>query len=225
MVDDASTDQSLKRLSHAGVAVIHNEENLGPVRARNAGARTARGDYLLFLDADAVLTPGYVARLREFLEKHTDIGVASGKILTEDGERMWFNFGYDPAPLRDMMQNFFDAIAARLPKGQWRRSLLARIAHPFTLNFAPDREMKVDWVVEMAFMTHRELFEAVGGLDEHFFMFFEGPDYCRRVRTAGYGVYYLPYVICRHLGGHSHAAIRDKIFAESREYYLQKYSR
>lgn len=207
VVDDASTDDSLEILKNYEVAVIKNEKNLGPVVARNIGAKRATGKYLLFLDSDAKLAPNYVPDLAAFFEVHPDAGVVSGKVLGDDGKRMWFNFGYDPSPIRD-----------------WLQGAVGFLGRPFTLNFVPDEVRKVDWVVEMAFMTRRDLFEKLGGLDEHFFMFFEGPDYCRRVRNLGYNVYYFPGAICKHLGGHSHSESRDRFFQESRSYYLKKYS-
>jgi N-acetylglucosaminyl-diphospho-decaprenol L-rhamnosyltransferase len=223
VVDDASTDRSVEILRSRDVIVIRNETNLGPVKSRNIGARSARGTYLLFLDADAALAPDYIPRITEFLDRHRDAGVASGKVIGDDGKRMWFNFGHDPCPLRDKAQNIVDALAVKLLDNAVLRSVVGSF-RPFTLNFVPDKIRKVDWVVEMALVTRRELFEKLGGFDERFYMFFEGPDYCRRVRKAGFSVYYLHDAVCAHLGGHSHAAERKRIFAESRACYFRKYS-
>src|ERR1700722_1677788 len=93
VVDDASTDGSMGILKNLGVTVIQNEKNFGPVRSRNIGARMARGKYILFLDSDAAIAPNYVAGIVDFLENHQKVGVVSGKVLGDDGKRMWFNFG------------------------------------------------------------------------------------------------------------------------------------
>ena len=98
------------------------------------------------------------------------------------------------------------------------------MATPFTLNLVPDSPRKVDWVVEMGFMTWKSLFEELNGLDEEFVMFYEGPDYCRRVRNFGYDVWYTPDSSVHHLGGHSHSSeIRQKLFDQSRIRYYEKY--
>ena len=44
--------------------------NGGPSRARNLGAREATGEYLIILDSDVVLPPGYLTAVDDYLEKH-----------------------------------------------------------------------------------------------------------------------------------------------------------
>ena len=51
--------------------------------------------------------------------------------------------------------------------------------------------------------VRRVTLEAIGGLDERFFMYFEDADLCRRSREAGWPVYYLPQVEVLHLTGAS----------------------
>lgn len=58
VVDDASNDDTAAAARTAGVQLICLETNLGPAGARNRGAETARGEYLLFLDADVLVHPG-----------------------------------------------------------------------------------------------------------------------------------------------------------------------
>jgi|GEM_PF-6890792 len=223
-VDDASTDDSVEILKQYDLTLVRNEKNFGPVKSRNIGARIAKGSYLLFLDSDAKLARDYLAIVAGFLDKHPDAGVVSGKIIAESGGRMWFNFGYDPAPVRDRLQNVFDDAVQKTHNIPWLQSLLKWAALPFTLNFVHDAVRNVPWVAEMALVTRRDLFETLCGFDENLFMFFEGPDYCRRARMAGYSSYYVPDAICEHLGGHSHGETRARIFQESRAYYLKKYS-
>jgi glycosyltransferase involved in cell wall biosynthesis len=67
VVDDGSTDDSLARIRAtagflAGRVELVAQTNGGVARARNAGAARARGQYLVFLDADDLLEPNYVAR-------------------------------------------------------------------------------------------------------------------------------------------------------------------
>lgn len=223
VVDDASTDNSLEVLAQFPVRVIRNEKNLGPVGSRNIGAQGAKGTYLLFLDADAEINNTYASALRQFLIAHPHAGIVTGKVISEKNERMWFNFGYEPSIVRNAIARIFPT----LRPWTWpprARNVLYKIAEPFTLNFVPDKERRVDWVVEMGCMTPRAIFEALGGFDAHFFMFFEGPDYCRRARDKGYEAWFTPVASLRHLGGHSHPSdARGRHFRESRRYYMQKH--
>jgi len=62
VVDDGSRDESARICEGLGVTVLR-QAHQGPGRARNLGARTAKGSILVFVDADMVLDPTYVSRL------------------------------------------------------------------------------------------------------------------------------------------------------------------
>lgn len=61
----------------------------------------------------------------------------------------------------------------------------------------------VDWVSGACMISRRRTLEALGGLDERFFMYFEDADLCRRARKEGWGVFYLPGVTVTHEAGGS----------------------
>ena len=61
VVDGGSRDRTVELARRLGAKVIEQPSNIA--EARNIGARAARGDYLLFLDADTVLPPGFMEAL------------------------------------------------------------------------------------------------------------------------------------------------------------------
>lgn len=77
-VDDASTDNTPAVATQMGVRVLRLAENSGPAAARNYGARHARGEILLFVDADVVVAPGAVGRVVNLLEEHPDVAAVFG---------------------------------------------------------------------------------------------------------------------------------------------------
>lgn len=96
VVDDASTDDSLevaRSLAAADprVQVIAHESNRGPVETFNDGLAAARGDYLVRLDADDLLTPGSLARAVAVAEALPDVGLVYGHPV---------HFHGNPPPLR-----------------------------------------------------------------------------------------------------------------------------
>jgi GT2 family glycosyltransferase len=64
VVDDASTDDTPRVAEGFGVRLVRLDTNRGPGGARNAGARVARGDVLFFVDADVVVAPDALDRVR-----------------------------------------------------------------------------------------------------------------------------------------------------------------
>ncbi|WP_307848842.1 glycosyltransferase family 2 protein [Microbispora oryzae] len=78
VVDDHSTDESVRIARSAGVNVIHTPANGGAAVARNAGAAAANGEILFFVDADVALAPDAVATAVAILEADPGVGAACG---------------------------------------------------------------------------------------------------------------------------------------------------
>jgi GT2 family glycosyltransferase len=65
VVDDGSTDGSAERASAVGARVIRMARRAGPAASRNRGAAAAACDVILFMDADVLVAPDTVARVRD----------------------------------------------------------------------------------------------------------------------------------------------------------------
>jgi cellulose synthase/poly-beta-1,6-N-acetylglucosamine synthase-like glycosyltransferase len=78
VVDDASIDDTPALAAAAGARVIRLPTNGGPSRARNAGAREARGEYLFFVDADVIVHESAMDQARAFLDDHADVAAVFG---------------------------------------------------------------------------------------------------------------------------------------------------
>lgn len=78
VVDDASTDGGGSVAAHIGARVLRLATNAGPAAARNHGARHALGDVLFFVDADVVVAPGTVERVRTALDTRPDVAAVFG---------------------------------------------------------------------------------------------------------------------------------------------------
>ncbi len=88
VVDNNSTDNTADLARQAGARVIFEPINqIG--RARNAGAAQATGDWLLFLDADSLLSPGLLADILRVIE--TGKYVVCGSTLRMEGLPWWAN--------------------------------------------------------------------------------------------------------------------------------------
>jgi glycosyltransferase involved in cell wall biosynthesis len=89
-VDDGSEDSTPKIISHY-VSMLGNQAKFfrtpwqGLGHARNLIVDNADGEFLLFVDADEVLTNGYIQEQVDFLEKHPEVGITSGIFKTVPG--------------------------------------------------------------------------------------------------------------------------------------------
>src|SRR5215471_8014528 len=81
VVDDGSSDDTARRAANAGARVVRLQHNLGPAAARNAGVAIARGDAIVFTDADCEPTREFLMRLTRPLRDPT-IGGSKGAYLS-----------------------------------------------------------------------------------------------------------------------------------------------
>ncbi len=222
IVDDFSddgTDEMIQK-EFRSVDFIRNEKNLGPTATRNRGAKIARENYLVFMDNDVLVRPDSLSDLVKFLEKNPEVGIVGGKVIPEGKEKTWWNMGYDPNNLRESFGYICGFLLERFPKSKWLKDLSMH----FVLNYWDyDKILEVDWVVETCFAIKRDVFEKVGGFDEQFFMFYEGPDLCKRIRKAGYKAYFNPEVTTDLLEGHTHQNKRNEFFLKSKYLFYKKH--
>ena len=182
VVDDASTDATPAVLAAIhGLRYLRNANNLGFIGSCNAGAAIARGEYLVLLNNDTVVQPGWLDALLRTFSIHPDTGLAGSKLVYPDG-RLQEAGGII----------FSDGSAANY----------GRNADPADPRFNFVRE--ADYCSGAAIALRRSLFEQLGGLDSHYSpAYFEDTDLAMRVRESGLKVRYQPASVVVHFEGAS----------------------
>ncbi len=85
VVDNGSTDDSVQRLSRfESIQLISLPENLGPCKSRNIGVAACSGEYLLFLDSDAVIEGPALRALVARMDREADLGIIGCRIVHAD---------------------------------------------------------------------------------------------------------------------------------------------
>ncbi|MGH3055251.1 MAG: glycosyltransferase, partial [Gaiellaceae bacterium] len=103
--------------------------------------------------------------------------------------------------------NRYSLLNRWFPRNRWsRRYLMSDWDH------ASVRE--ADWVAGACMVARREAVDAVGGMDEAFFMFNEDVDWCRRMNQAGWTVAYIPDAVCVHRVGASRHRTSTRVILE-----------
>src|SRR5580658_3388721 len=86
VVDDAYPGAEMAALSRVGgIVLLRNQHNLGFIRACNAAAAGARGAFLMFLNNDTLVRPGWLDSMVEMFEARDDVGIVGSKLIGEDG--------------------------------------------------------------------------------------------------------------------------------------------
>ncbi|HEY2944966.1 MAG TPA: glycosyltransferase family 2 protein [Vicinamibacteria bacterium] len=216
VVDNASGDGTpdLVRRQAPDARLILNESNRGFAAAVNQAARAAAGRHLLLLNPDARPLPGCISRLVAELDALPEAALAGPQLIGPDGAPQpsaWrapglLSLAYDALLLHNLMP----------------RSRLRRVS-------PTGREpVDVECVSGACLLVRRTAFEALGGLDERFFIYFEDTDLAVRARAAGYRVRLVPAAQAVHLvGGSSFQDRREFLvrFHQSRRRYLAKHHR
>jgi len=213
VVDNASRDGSAAwvREQHPEVRLIEAGDNLGFARANNLGIRSSASELVLLLNSDTVVPPHAIDRLVAALDRHPDV-VAAGPRLIDGAGNAELSWGEMISPVAEWRQR---ARMRRLARGEADATVLVeRLSR---------EERVVDWVSGACLLVRRNAAEAVGLLDERFFMYTEDVDFCAALRARGGRILFSPSAEVIHLRGRSAATAPDATNARYRESHLAFY--
>ena len=187
VVDNGSTDGTADfvRSEFPGVRLLVNEENVGFARANNRGLTVAKGTYTVLLNPDTEPQPRSLTEMVRFMDAHPRAGAGSPRLVRPGGSAQPYAFGDDPSP------------------GYLIRRAFAHARSGYLHDWGIVEPQQVGWVSGASLVARREAVQRVGGLDEKMFMYFEDNDWCRRMRLAGWQVWYNPRAEVVHIGGAS----------------------
>jgi GT2 family glycosyltransferase len=203
VVDNGSTDGSAAAARRrTPVTVIEAGANLGFARANNVGIRASTGTNILLLNSDTVVPAGAIDRLLSELDRDATVAVVGPRLVDGSG-RAELSFGPMIGPLNELRQK-------RLARGGSVEARTAVRQYP-------------DWVSGACLLVRRRDAEAVGGLDERYFMYTEDVDFCAAIRAGGRRILFTPDVEIVHLRGRSAAtapiATRDHYRRSQQAFY------
>ena len=218
VVDNGSTDGSVTMLREEFplIRLIANQENVGFTRGANQAIRASRGRYVLLLNPDAEVVGNALPTMVEYMERHLQVGALGPQLRHPDGS------------IQSSRRRFPSLATAFLESTilqQWFPH--NRVLDRYYVNDQPeDAVQEVDWVVGACILLRREAIEQVGLLDETVFMYSEELDWCRRAKSAGWRVVYLPTAqVIHHEGQSSEQAVpaRHIYFQRAKIHYFRQH--
>ncbi len=202
VVDNASTDSSQQMVTSQfpWVEIIQCEMNLGFARANNLAVKKSSCEYILLLNPDTVLHVDSVNKLIALLDLNAAIGIVGPRMVNQDGS-LQISAYPEPTLIREAWRLFhLDWLIplSRYPSDFWKWQ----------------QPQLVDIVTGACLLLRREIYESIGLFDEQFFVYSEEVDFCKRVKNAGWLIYYLPSSLVVHYGACSTRQVEESMFLE-----------
>lgn len=185
VVNNSALDDGIKAVKQnfPKTKLIQNEINVGFAKANNQAAKLAKGDILLFLNPDIVLTEGAVNNMVTYLKSHKETGVLGPKILNMD-KTLQYSCRSFPGVWTGLF-NRYSFISRLFPNNRYTKKYLL-------LDFDHNGIKEVDWLSGSCMMISKNVFLKVGLFDENYFLFNEDVDLCKRMKNYGYKTIYFP---------------------------------
>jgi GT2 family glycosyltransferase len=183
LIDNGSQDGSIAfvRERLRGVRMLQLDRNLGFGAAYNRAVAATGAPYVVLLNNDTVVQPGWLMALVQELDAHPEAAAVGSKLLYLDQPETINHAGGQLTPLGAA----FD-IDLGAPD-----------------NRSCDVPRQMSCVTGAAVALRREAFGVVGGFDEHYFAYFEDADLCWRFWLRGYTIRYQPRARVLHAYGGS----------------------
>lgn len=213
VIDNASKDGSAEMVESEfpDVKLIRSEINLGFGAANNLGFAKARGEYIVLLNSDAFLKPQALEKALAYMQADSSIGLGGARLVGPKEEwqpsaRMF------PSLLNDFLT--ISGLSSKYPKSRF----FGRVDRTWA---DPNQAAMVDWVPGAFSIIPRSVLEEVGYFNEDFFLYYEEVELCKRIKSAGYKIWYWPDVVVTHLGGESSKTLTQFSMSDSgKQIYL-----
>jgi GT2 family glycosyltransferase len=187
IADNRSEDTTIKKIEERfpQFTLLQNRVNGGFANGCNLGSKSAKGEFLLFLNPDTVATESEVEKLLNIAKQNPPYGVVSCRQVNEKGKE---SIAMGPFP------EFLKLTGLQRAVFGWRQA--SGIRRQEEVEFP-------DWVSGSVIMIRRELFQKIGGFDEDFWMYYEDVDLCRRIRNISLEVAFCRNITIEHNHGGS----------------------
>ncbi|MFH0863678.1 MAG: glycosyltransferase family 2 protein [Candidatus Gottesmanbacteria bacterium] len=208
---------SINKNSTYEIIIIDNDkDNVGYGGGCNKGAKLAKGKYLFFLNPDVLLFPNTIEILLKFIDAEEDVAIVAPLLFDEKKVPYPLQGNLELTPLVAIAT--FSFIHKYFPN------------NPFSFRYwLKDWDKIAIKEVEMVpggtLLIRKQVFDRVGGFDNHFFLYFEETDLCHRVKKLGWRIFINPQAKAIHYWAKSTPDNNNtkRIFRQSRFYYFRKH--
>lgn len=193
VADNGSSDGSMAYCREMGVRVLDLETNHGFAEGYNSAIALLTHPYILLLNSDVRVTPGWIEPLHDFIEAHPEVVSVQPKIRSERAPE---SFEYAGA-----QGGYMDRLGYPFCRGR----IFATVEEDRG-QYGDGEAQEVFWTTGAAMLVRRQAYIDAGGLDASFFAHQEEIDLCWRWQCLGHKLYVVPQSVVYHVGGASLSA-------------------
>ncbi|TDU39398.1 GT2 family glycosyltransferase [Gelidibacter sediminis] len=196
VVDNNSSDNSCVMVQQLfpRVKLIQNSQNLGFSKANNLGVAQAKGQYICILNPDTVVAEDTFINCLNYAKNQSYLGIIGCQLIDGRGKFLPESKRHVPTPLVALKK-------------------IIGFSNSYYANHLSASEIgKVDVLVGAFMLLKKEVYDAVGGFDEAYFMYGEDIDLSYKVLKAGYCNYYYGESSIIHFKGES--TLKNRLYAK-----------
>ena len=196
VVDNASSDGSMEYLldKFPSVNFIDNPKNLGFAKANNQALREAKGEYILFLNPDTIVSEDCMERCIQLLQSNPQLGACGVKMIDGSGRFLPESKRAFPS----LQTSFYKLSGLTYLFPHSKRFARYHLGH-----LSEEKSNEIDVLSGAYFMSRKEILNKTGGFDERFFMYGEDIDLSFRIQQEGYKNFYVADTCIIHYKGES----------------------
>lgn len=215
VVDNASQDGSADVVQQVmpQAEVVRLQANMGFAGANNVGLRRGSSEVVLLLNSDTLVRKGQIDAMLTALGRTPNAAALGPRLVNAEG-CVELSFGRMISPWNEAWQKGIGHLFASQARP------VAMVVRRLT-----NRARRVDWVSGACLLVRRMDAEAVGLLDERYFMYAEDVDFCAALRARGRDVLYWPQAEIVHLRGASRRVVPEATERAYRESQLAFYAK
>jgi GT2 family glycosyltransferase len=175
IVVDNGPDDTSHQIADKYPEVIYlpSKENLGFSGGNNLGIKACTGDFILLINNDTEVDPGFLEPMVQVFKDYPDAGLVSSKLIYFNSDNIIQYAGsisINKYTGRGKRRGFMEK-----DLGQYNKIMPSAFCHGASMMFS------------------REVYDKIGGLAEEYFVYYEEIDYSESVKRAGYKIYYCGY--------------------------------
>jgi GT2 family glycosyltransferase len=198
VVDNASSDGSVQTVKEhfPKTILIENTANYGFSKANNIGIKKAKGEYLLFLNSDAIFIKQTEKHplhyLLAFMQEHPTVGAVTCRVSLPSGEIDDACHRGFPTPWNSFCH--FSGLGSLFPHSAWLNG--------YHLGYGSmDQTHEIDALAGAFMLVRRKAGEKLSWWDEDYFFYGEDLDFCYKLKKDGWKIFYIPHISVAHYKG------------------------